>query len=75
MYRVVIYKVQFLVMLNFTYSLITTIIRTKLFNLYLHLAKQLYSSHTGDDMKLTMDMKILSLLLFMFKLDFYLFLP
>lgn len=49
------------------------IIRTKLFNLYLHLTKQLYSSCTGEDIKLTMDMKILSLLLLMFNPDFYLF--
>lgn len=60
-------------MLNFIYNLITIIIRTKLFNLYLHLTKQLYSSCTGDDIKLTMDMKILSLLLLMFNPDFYLF--
>lgn len=60
--------------LNLTYNLITFsitfIFRPKLFNLYLHLA-ELYSSHTENDMKLTIDMNRLCILLFRFKFDLF----
>lgn len=54
-------------MFKFVYKLIKFIYKTKLLSLYLHLAKLLYFCHVGDDMKLIMEMKMLSPVLFSFK--------